>query len=136
MEHLSALMFAYRAEMRRALHEGGHELNGMEVRTLLWIARHPGGTARELAQHGGRDKAQITRVIQQLEGSGLIGREADPGDKRVQRLALSAAGQALHAALQQHRQAVSKRLLGRLAPAEQAQLGALLAKMRGEGADG
>lgn len=133
MENLSALMFAYRGEMRRALHEAGHELGGMEVRALMWIAHHPGGTARDLAQHGGRDKAQITRVIQQLERAGLIVREADPADRRQQRLALTATGEGLHATLQRERRQVSARLLARLDADEQAQLGALLARMRGAG---
>lgn len=132
MENLSSLMFAYRAAMRRALQEAGHELGGMEVKALMWIARHPGATARELAQQGNRDKAQITRVIQQLERAGLIRREADPDDKRMQRLALSPAGEALDAALRRERQTVATRLLARLDDGEQATLARLLEKMRGD----
>lgn len=52
-----------------------------------------------------------------------------PGDRRIQRLGLSEAGEALHAALRAERQAVAARMLGRLSCAEQAQLAALLARM-------
>jgi DNA-binding MarR family transcriptional regulator len=129
MEQLHAVMFAFRSEMRRAVQESGHTLNGMEVRALLWIAAHASATARELAQHTGRDKAQLTRVIQQLEQADLLSRSADADDRRVQRLALTPQGAALVASLQAERQAVAARMLGKLSKVEQAQLAALLARL-------
>ena len=129
MEQLHAVMFAFRSEMRRAVQESGHSLNGMEVRALLWIAAHAGATARELALHSGRDKAQLTRVIQQLEAAGLLSRAADADDRRVQRLALTAAGEALVASLRRERQAVAARMLGKLSAADRAQLSELLARL-------
>lgn len=129
MEQLHAVMFAFRSEMRRAVQESGHTLNGMEVRALLWIAAHDGATARELAQHSGRDKAQLTRVIQQLEQADLLSRSADADDRRVQRLALTQQGAALVASLKAERQAVAARMLGKLSKAEQAQLATLLARL-------
>ena len=129
MEQLHGVMFAFRSEMRRAMQDAGHSMNGMEVRALLWISSHANATARELAQHGGRDKAQITRVIQQLEQAELVTRAPDPDDRRVQRLALSAQGEALVATLKRERQVVSARMLGKLTKAEQAQLAGLLARL-------
>jgi hypothetical protein len=35
----------------------------MEGKVLGFFARHPGATQRDLAQHSGRDKAQLARLI-------------------------------------------------------------------------
>jgi len=45
------------------------------------------------------DSATITGVIDRLEGSGLLQRRADGGDRRVHRLFLTAPGRALQAPL-------------------------------------
>lgn len=132
LEQLSAVMFAFKSEMRRAMQVAGHALNGMEVRMFLHIARHPGVTASALVAGSGRDKAQVTRLVQQLEQAALVRRETDPCDRRVQRLFLSEEGLQLHGHLQRQRQAVGARLLGKLSAEEQAQLGALLAKIRAD----
>ena len=129
IDQLHAVMHAFRSEMKRVVQESGHSLNGMEVRALLWIARHPGGSARELAQHSGRDKAQLARVIQQLEQAALVSRAAHASDRRLQCLNLTAAGAALMESLQRERQHVSARMLGKLSAAEQKQLAALLARL-------
>lgn len=130
LEQLDALMFAYRGEMHRAMREAGLPINPMEVRVLLHVAHHPGCTASELARHSGRDKAQVTRLLQQLEQAALIRREADAGDRRVQRLFLSEAGERTHRQLAGERKAIGRRLLGALDAEEQAQLGRLLARLR------
>lgn len=129
IDQLHAVMHAFRSEMKRAVLESGHSLNGMEVRALLWIARHPGSSARELALHSGRDKAQLARVIQQLEHAGLVSREAHASDRRLQCLNLTAPGAALMESLQRERQLVSARMLGKLSAVEQKQLAALLARL-------
>lgn len=134
LDQLHAVMHAFRSEMRRALHEAGHAFNGMEVRMFLQIAQHAGVTASELVARSGRDKAQITRLIQQLEQAGLVRREPDASDRRVQRLFLTEAGEALHIHLQRERQAVGARLLGKLDVREQAQLSSLLARIRPDAA--
>ena len=40
----------------------------------------------------GRDKSQMTRLVQMLEGKGLIVRAADPTDRRVSVLSLTPEG--------------------------------------------
>jgi DNA-binding MarR family transcriptional regulator len=130
LEQLSALMFRFRAEMRRMVHEAGHPVNGMEVRMLSQIARNPGCTAMELARENHRDKAQIARVIQQLEQYGLASRAPDEQDRRQQRLTLTDAGKELASALHRTRQSVGRKLLAALNAEEQRQLGQLLAKLR------
>lgn len=131
LEQLSALMFAFRSEMRREMQAAGHAFNGMEVRMFMRIAAHPGSAASDLVRDSGRDKAQVTRLIQQLEQAGLVRREPDAEDRRVQRLFVTEQGEQLHRELRRQRKAVARRLLGNLDEAEQAQLGRLLARMRG-----
>jgi DNA-binding MarR family transcriptional regulator len=129
LERLSALMFLFRAEMHRAARDTGLPAGPLEARMLLKIGQHPGCTAAELARHSGRDKAQLARLLQQMEQAGLLQRSPDADDRRLQRLALSAEGEQLLARLKRQRKAVVKRLLARLQPGEQAQLAALLARL-------
>jgi DNA-binding MarR family transcriptional regulator len=136
LEQLNALMFVFRGQLHRLVRESGLPLNPMEVKALLHIAHHPGSTAGDLARHSGRDKAQVTRLVQQLEEQGLLTRQPDAQDRRVQRLHVTEAGQALHARLRRERDALSQRMLASLSQAEQAQLAALLAKLRqGQGGE-
>lgn len=130
VEQLEALVFALRAEMQRAVREAQLPVSPMEMRALRHIAHHPGCTAADLVRHSGRDKAQVARLIQQLEQAGLARREPDPHDRRAQCLHATEAGQALHAQLHGYRREAARRLLARLAPQEQQQLGTLLARLR------
>jgi len=130
LDQLQALMFAFRKEMRRALHEAGHAFNGMEAKVFLRIAEHPGCASSDLVRESGRDKAQITRLIQQLEQAGLVAREADPQDRRVQRLHVTDAGRQLHQDLRERRRQIAHRMLGNLNREEQQQLASLLSRMR------
>lgn len=131
IEHLQALMFVFRKEMRRTLRDAGHEFNGMEVRVFLRIAEQAGCTSSDLVRESGRNKAQITRLTQQLEQAGLITREADVDDRRIQRLHVTEKGAKLRSDLQQKRQEIGHHLLANLDPGEQRQLAALLERMRG-----
>lgn len=131
LEQLQALMFAFRKEMRRALHDAGHAFNGMEVKVFLRIAEHPGCASSDLVRESGRDKAQITRLIQQLEQAGLVAREPDAQDRRIQRLHATPAGRQLHSELRERRRQIGSRMLARLNEEEQRQLAGLLSRMRG-----
>ena len=53
----------------------------------------------ELASHVHLEGATITHHIDRVEALGLVVREHDPGDRRVRRLRLTPAGEALHARL-------------------------------------
>jgi MarR family transcriptional regulator for hemolysin len=52
-----------------------------------------------LAAHVRLEGATITHHVDRLEASGLVSRLLDPADRRVRRLELTAAGEALHARL-------------------------------------
>jgi DNA-binding MarR family transcriptional regulator len=50
---------------------------------------------RELAQNIGHDASHVTAIVDKLESQGLVERQADPHDRRVKRLSLTAEGRAL-----------------------------------------
>jgi MarR family transcriptional regulator, 2-MHQ and catechol-resistance regulon repressor len=75
-------------------------------------------------------KSTITRLVDRLEADGLVLRTPDPADRRAQRLVLTARGLAVRdEAARLHDEAIERRL-GRLDPAEQELLRALLEKLR------
>jgi DNA-binding MarR family transcriptional regulator len=130
VEQLEGLLFAFRGEMHRAVREAELPISPMELRVLLHIAHHPGCTAGDLGRHSGRDKGQLTRLIQHLEEQGLLRREAHAQDRRAQCLFATEAGEALHARMRERRRALARSLLGGLDGQEQAQLSTLLGKLR------
>ncbi|WP_193072643.1 MarR family winged helix-turn-helix transcriptional regulator [Pseudomonas sp. FME51] len=92
---LQQLTHAYRSHMRRAIQASGVELPVTHVRAIKGVALIPKCTAQLLAVRMQRDKAQITRVLNELLGAGLIVKRGNPEDGRSQLLELSAEGQAL-----------------------------------------
>lgn len=130
VDQLDALLFAFRGEMHRLMREAELVLSPMELRVLLHVARRPGCTAGDLARHSGRDKGQLTRLIQHLEQERLIWREAHAEDRRAQCLFTTEAGEAIHARMRAERRALAKSLLSGLDAGEQAQLAQLLGKLR------
>jgi len=73
----------------------------MDGKVLGYFGRHPGATQKDLAQHSGRDKAQLARPIKGLRDRGLLSAVADDADRRSVRLSLTADGRALQRTLQQ-----------------------------------
>lgn len=95
VESLNMLVYAYQAYMRRALPAAGIEWPVTHVRVLRTIALTPQCTAQSLAAYMRSDKAQITRVLNDLLGAALIVKHDNPEDGRSRLLELSADGQAL-----------------------------------------
>ena len=104
LESIHAVMHLYRAQQYRVLRDGPHDITHMESKVLGYFGRHPGATQSDLAQHSGRDKAQLARLIKGLRDRGLLVAEADEADRRNLQLTLSADGRAVQSAL--HRQAL------------------------------
>jgi len=124
------LMHALRARLHaEASGEGG--LTAMEGKTLGFFARHPGATQRELAEHAGRDKAQIARLVAGLRERGLLRAEADAQDRRQVRLYLSGDAAAHHATLLRRRRALAAQAVRGFSADERAALLQALARMRG-----
>lgn len=129
LDALHALMHRYKRHMHQALREQDGGIGPMEARALAFFSRHPGSSASELVAHSGRDKAQIARLLQQLQDRGLLARQADPADGRRQQLALTDAGRAAQRLMARQRQRFASQMTAGLDAAEQAQLLALLQRL-------
>lgn len=136
-EALHALTHLYRARQFRALRDVEGEITHLEARVLGFFVRHPGATQSDLVAHSGRDKGQLARLIGGLRERGLLQATADEHDRRVQRLAPTAEGQALQAAVQRLRLRVAREAVAGLQQDERQQLAALLGRVRArlEGAE-
>jgi len=76
------------------------------------------------------DKSTITRIVDRLESAGLVRREADPDDRRVQRVVLTGQGRETRdRARAAHERSIERRM-GALDPDEQRQLLAFLTRLR------
>lgn len=78
----------------------------------------------ELAQRIGVESATLVTTLDRLAASGLIERQAVPGDRRVKQVVLTAAGEAMYADVRVEAEALRNELLGAvpLAALEQATL--------------
>lgn len=124
------LLHQYRSLQYQVLRDGPHEITHMESKVLNYFDHHPGSTQSELAQHSGRDKAQLARLIKGLRDKGLLHGEAGEVDRRSVQLVLTDAGQALLRGLQQQGRRVNSRAVSGLSAAEQRQLVALLQRVK------
>src|SRR5215469_14992448 len=82
LELIHTVMHQYRARQYRLLKEGPHDITHMDGKVLGFFNRHPGATQSDLAQHSGRDKAQLARLIKGLRERELLRAEADEHDRR------------------------------------------------------
>lgn len=129
-EAMHELLHLFRSRMRKDMESMEPGLTPNEVRVLMYVGRHPGRTQRDLVDHSHMDKAQLARMLAQLQEQGWLDREPDARDRRVRCLSLSPQGQALFDRLRQSRQALAARLLKDWEPAAQQQLMALLERAR------
>jgi DNA-binding MarR family transcriptional regulator len=130
LDLLNAVIHGVKAHMQKVLREDSDPITPMEMRALNWFARHPASTQGELVQHSGRDKAQITRTIQQLLERDMLARTEDAADRRCHRLSLTERGSLVHKKVQKHRKQLDARLVQGFTPQERAQAVALLERMQ------
>ncbi|MBB4063487.1 MarR family winged helix-turn-helix transcriptional regulator [Gellertiella hungarica] len=78
---------------------------------LTALLREEGLTATDIHTRSGLGKTAISRAVSALEEAGLISRERDPADRRVERLAISASGRLEQADLARRATAYANRLL-------------------------
>jgi len=135
LELVHSVMHGYRSLQYRFLKDGPHDITHMDGKVLGFFAQHPDATQSELAQHSGRDKAQLARLIKGLRDKGLLHGEADADDRRHVRLSLTPDGRAVQRALQLQARRLGERAVAGLSAAEQRQLAALLRRVKGNLAD-
>ena len=125
-EVLHDLMHLFRARLLQSLERIQPGLTFNEFRILMHTGRHPGITQKELVEHSHTDKAQMARMLTQLQDKGWLERSASEADKRVRCLQLSAQGLQLFAQLKNQREQIAAELLRDFPVEQQTQLHALL----------
>ncbi len=132
LELVHSIMHEYRSMQFRLLRDGPQAaaVTHMDAKVLGFFDRRPGATQSDLAEHSGRDKAQLARLIKGLREQGLLQAEADEADRRSVRLSLTPEGKAIQRGLRQQARRLSAKALAGLGEAEQTQLLALLQRLR------
>lgn len=130
LDLIHTVMHQYRSQQYRALRDGPHDITHMDSKVLGFFGRRAGATQSDLVAHTGRDKAQLARLIKGLRERGLLAAEADESDRRNVRLSLTAEGHAVQRALQRQARRLSASAVAGLNAGEQAQLVALLRRVR------
>ena len=103
LELLSGVSFVVQRELRDPKQIAHLGLAPFQARALSFFARYPDRSPNDFATGVERDKAQVTRVLKELEARGLIKRTPDPRDGRAVRIHLTEAGRRCHLALEEHR---------------------------------
>lgn len=127
---LADLSHRFKARLRDRDDADAPDLSPFQAKALAFIGRVPGAAQHELVERSGRDKAQVARIVKELEERGLVTRHPDARDGRVLRLELSAAGAEQFARLLRLRAAIAADMMRGLSPAEQQALGDLLRRLR------
>lgn len=136
LEQFFGLMHQFKSHMYQALSSDNFELGPFGAQALSFFESNPNGTQRDLIRYFGRDKAQVTRLLKQLEERGLITREVDADDKRSHRIQLTSSGKALQASIHKHKQEIAEKMMSDFDAKERATLVALLGRMRSNAASG
>lgn len=97
----------------RAMTEAGASLAQTK---LLMVIKDEGGTLRaaDIADRFGVAPRTVTEGLDALEREGLVVRTPDPADRRVKRLAITAAGEAAVAITEPLRQRLADKILSAL----------------------
>jgi DNA-binding MarR family transcriptional regulator len=119
---IAARLWASLSHLNRQLRaqRSGAGLSAAALATMARIHRDPGRTQSELAQAAGIRLQSLTRQLTDLEGAGLIRREADATDKRRSLLGLTVTGrQALKSEARRREVALAEAIAAALSPDEQ-----------------
>lgn len=112
---------------RRLLEQFGLSIS--RYYTLVHIAADPGMSPSHLSTLMFCDKSNITRLLHELEDTGLVERRPHERDGRAQRLFLTTNGATLRRRAAEAHQAYLSERLSVLSLAERAELEALLARL-------
>lgn len=127
---LSELSRQFKTELRRAADLGDAQPTGFQSEVLAYLGRNPGASPNALAELTGRDRAQITRAVAELEDFGLVMREKSKIDRRSVSVNLTPSGEELFHRVLSKRAALSSAMLETLTQKERTMLVKMLGKMR------
>ncbi|WP_167377996.1 MarR family winged helix-turn-helix transcriptional regulator [Rhizobium gallicum] len=130
IELLSELSRQFRTELRHASEVGGRQPTPFQNEILAYIGRNPGLGVLALADLSGRDKAQVTRILAELEALDLVTRERSTLDRRSTKLKLTGAGEEIFQQVLRKRRVLASSVLEQLTSEERAMLRNMLRKMR------
>ena len=99
---------------------------------LTRVNRRPGVSQSELADMMEIEKAPAGRIVDRLQQKGWIERRAEPSDRRVNRIYLTAQGARVHAAIAPLADATVRDALSGLSEGEQTRLVALMGKVKAQ----
>ncbi|CAN5168921.1 hypothetical protein BH11ACT2_BH11ACT2_04950 [soil metagenome] len=116
---LGVIFRAWHDAVTAALADFPHGARGHQI--LEFVAEDTLPTQAALAAHLGIDRTVLTYVLDDLVAEGVIERQTDAADRRVRRLAVTAAGRHRLAALDSTVSTAEAEVLGRL-PAEDREL--------------
>ena len=95
---------------------GPHGVTPVQYAVLSVLAERDGQSGAALGERLRLDSATITGVLDRLAAAQLIERQADPVDRRVNRLRLTPHGRALQPALDQEMAALNAEVFGAFTP--------------------
>lgn len=130
------LLLEAHARLTRVLDDELRASDGITLQTyevLLRVSRSPEGRVAmsELAQVLALTNGGVTRLVDRLEGEGLVERRACPTDRRVVHLVLTRRGRSvLRRATGHHVESLERHLFGRLDPVDRDALDRSLDRLR------
>jgi len=130
LDLVHTVMHQVRSQQYRVLRAGGHDITHMESKVLIYLARHPEATQRDMARDTGRDKAQLARLIKGLRERGLLASQTDPEDRRNLRLSLTSDGRSVLQRLERQSTRLAGKAVAALKAAEVRQLVTLLRRIQ------
>src|SRR5471032_1963957 len=80
LQLVHTVMHQFRSRQYQVLRDGPHDITHIESKVMGFFSHHPGATLSDLAQHSGRDKAQLARLVKGLRERALLAGEADVAD--------------------------------------------------------
>ncbi|TCK21632.1 MarR family winged helix-turn-helix transcriptional regulator [Pseudonocardia endophytica] len=101
----------------RSLAATGDVVTVSQLRVLMLVAGRAGVNVADVAAELGVHRSNATRVVDRLVRAGLLGRRADPADRRRLVLELTVTGRNLVADVDAHRRDEIAAVLGRIPPA-------------------
>ncbi len=88
----NTLLSALRYALKKALKAKGNQLSPPDIKTLAALAANPGMSLQQLVAFSGKDKAQVTRKIKDLENKQFLYKQKHPTDQRSLQLFLTPEG--------------------------------------------